>query len=47
MVLAAMGGAGTVWSGLVYFLMGPAHFVNGYLWGRGAERLYAKMGHEA
>jgi len=29
------------------FLMGPAHFVNGTLWGRRAERLYAETGHEA
>ena len=46
-VLAAMGGVGTPWSGLIYFLMGPAHFVNGTLWGRRAERLYAETGHEA
>jgi uncharacterized membrane protein len=46
-VLAAVGGSAIPWSGLVYFLMGPAHFVNGYLWGRGAAKLYAEMGHEA
>jgi len=45
--LAAIGGLAIMWSGLIYFMMGPAHFVNGYLWGRGAEKLYTEMGHEA
>lgn len=44
-LLAAVGGAAVPWSGLIYFLMGPAHFINGYLWGRGAEKLYVEMGH--
>ncbi len=44
-VLAAIGGLAVPWSGLIYFLMGPAHFVNGYLWGRDAEKLYVEMGH--
>jgi len=44
-VLALIGGSAIVWSGLVYFAMGPAHFVNGLIWGRGAERLYTQMGH--
>jgi uncharacterized membrane protein len=46
-VLALIGGSAIMWSGLIYWLMGPAHFVNGYLWGRGADKLYLEMGHEA
>jgi uncharacterized membrane protein len=46
-LLAAIGGSAIPWSGLIYFLMGPAHFVNGYVWGRGAEKLYVEMGHES
>jgi len=40
LALAGVGGRWVILSGLVYFVMGPAHFVNGIVWGRRADILY-------
>ncbi|HXV77806.1 MAG TPA: TMEM175 family protein [Candidatus Polarisedimenticolaceae bacterium] len=42
-VLASIGGSWVPWSGLIYFLMGPAHGINGYLSGVRAERMLDAM----
>lgn len=41
LALALLGGGWLKWSGLVFFMMGPAHGLRGYLTGRGLDRVLA------